>query len=147
MRFLLPLQAMRRLIVQIWLFAALLCGLSNSPLWVRAQGVVSRGHQQEECVQRYDGLTGSLMEERQQPLGESLVKSQQSHRVNSSRPARLLPTHGGKSGRGLGQSVQNNFSDQIKYFYLCRCLNIFKARMGVTSPRFYYVIALRRILC
>ena len=147
MRFLLPLQAMRRWIVQIWLIAALLCGLSNSPLWVRAQDVVSRDHHQEECVQRYDGLTGSLMEERQQPLGESLVKSQQSQRVNSSRPARLLPTHGGKSGRGLGLGIQNNSSNQFKYFHLCRCLDIFKARTGVASPRFYYVIALRRILC
>ena len=138
---------MRRWIVQIWLIAALLCGFSNSPFWVRAQGVVSRGHQQEECVQRYDGLTGSLMEERQQPLGESLVKSQQSQRVNSSRPARLLPTHGGKPGRGLAQGIHNNSSNLFKYLFLCRGLDIYKARTGVASPRFYYVIALRRILC
>jgi len=138
---------MKRWLLRIWLVAALLCGFSDSLSWVRAQGSVSHSEGREECFQRHDGLVRSLMEERQRPLGEVLLKSNQTQRVNASRPARLLPTHGGKPGRSLFGYHTNHSFNPSKYDLLFLRQKTIRLWAGIVSPRFYYVIALRRILC
>ena len=133
--------------LRIWLVAALLCGFSDSLSWVRAQGNVSHSGEREECFQRHDGLVRSLMEERQRPLGEVLLKSNQTQRINSSRPVRLLPTHGGKPGRNFIGCHTNHSFNLSKYALLFLRQSAIRLWAGIASPRFYYVIALRRILC
>ena len=139
--------SVKRWLLRIWLVAALFCGFSDSLSWVRAQGSVSHSEGREECFQRHDGLVRSLMEERQRPLGEVLLKSNQTQRVNASRPARLLPTHGGKPGRSLFGYHANHSFNPSKYALLYLRQNTIRLWAGIASPRFYYVIALRRILC
>lgn len=138
---------MKRWGLRIWFLAVLICSFSCSLSWVRAEGLVLQGDEHKEYIKQHDGLVNLLTEKRQQPFGEALIKSESPQNVNASRSTRLLPTHGGKPGKSIGNGSHSNSSNTLKRFHLCKFVGTSQTRMGVASPRSYYVIALRRILC
>jgi len=139
--------AMKKMFLRLWLIVVLLCGLADSLSWISAQDVVRLPSHQDACIEQHNGLVSSWMEERQRPFGQALVKSQSSQRIGSSRSSRVLPTYGGKPGRSMGHGASSYSSNCFNGVFLCRNTRIQSARAGVSLPRFYYVIALRRLLC
>ncbi|MBO4801399.1 MAG: hypothetical protein J5545_05975 [Bacteroidaceae bacterium] len=99
-------------------------------------------------VSRYDGWHHLMNVGRERPFGTLLNTPSSFHRLGSSRPARLLPTHGGKPGHSAGRWAKN-FSFHPSFFLPLRStINAQSlSRTVASSPRHYYVIALRRLLC
>ena len=77
----------------------------------------------------------------------ALRPSSPSHRVASHRSVRLLPTHGGKPSKHFGRWAKDQSSHLPKCFVQLSCIGHHQVCMAVSSPRGYYVIALRRLLC
>ena len=137
----------KRFLLRLWLIAALLCGGADSFGWVRAQKHAVDKHQKDEQITQNDGQVKNVMEEPEAPYSSPLMKSQNQHRVGSSRPARVLPTHGGKPSRSLDQCNNHYSYNSLNYIHLALTELSVHGAEGVASPRLYYVIALRRILC
>lgn len=128
------------------LIAALLCGLLGSKMGVREEGFVGN-EQKSEQIKQFDGWLRGMAEEPQSPVGSLLRTNSSSNRVISSRPSRLLPTHGGRTGQHHGRGLADGYCPlQIS---LRRGFSISSLALGrvSSSPRLYYVIALRRLLC
>ena len=138
---------MKRYLLRIGLVVTLLCGLSDSLEWVSNQEGVANKHQQEEQITQDDGYVKNLIAERQRPFNSTLVKSQNQQRVGSSRPSRIIPTYGGKSGKNLAHWANQQLDNTLNIIYLPLQLTKICSGHGIASPRLYYVIALRRILC
>jgi len=132
---------------RLWLAVLLLCGLPVTDFGAQRQ-VGARGESiNEECVTRYDGLHRYLMQERQTPLAATVITAKNGERIGSSRPVRLSPTHGGKPSRTLWRWVSHkSFHLSNLHALLLRRIDYGRG-VSAASPRFYYVIALRRILC
>lgn len=98
-------------------------------------------------VSRYDNLINSLAEERNQPLSVVFDTDEGAQRYSSNRNPRLIPTHGFGPNNGSGHfSGKHQYSlKNIKFLHLCRKICV--RQTGGASPRHYYIIALRRILC
>ena len=139
---------MYRYLLRLWLIAALMCGGANSFGWVGAQERASDSKKQkEEQVSAYDGLVKGAMEEPEGQYSSPQLRSQPQQRVGSSRSLRVMPTHGGKPGRNLG-GWNNHYSyNPQNFIHLALSELSAQGAEGVASPRLYYVIALRRILC
>ena len=138
---------MKRYLLRIGLVVTLLCGLSDSLEWVSNQEGVTNKHQQEEQITQDDGYVKNLIAERQRPFNITLVKSQNQQRVGSSRASRIIPTYGGKSGKNLAHWANQQLDNTLNIIYLPLQLIKTCSGLGIASPRLYYVIALRRILC
>ena len=138
---------MNKYLLRLWLIAALLCGGADSFGWVRTQKYAVDKHQKDEQITTNDGLVKGVMEEPEGQYSSPLLRSQPQQRVGSSRSSRVIPTHGGKPGRNIG--TWNNHYSYSPFNYIHLALSEFETRgaEGVASPRLYYVIALRRILC
>lgn len=108
---------------------------------------IGRQPQNNAQVSRYDNLINSLAEERNQPLSVVFDTDEGAQRYSSNRNLRLIPTHGFGPNNGSGHfSGKHQYSlKNIKFLHLCRknCVR----QTGGASPRHYYIIALRRILC
>ena len=138
---------MNRYLIRFFLIATLLCGFLGSANGVMAHGAVCSGEKDEEQVGQYDGWVKQVAEEPQSPVEASLRSIPSSHRVASSRPVRLLPTHGGRPGHHFGQWTADGLLKPCKYFALQLRSNIVRQCAVVGLSRLYYVIALRRLLC
>ena len=140
---------MKRHLVQILFVATLLCALFGPCLTgAKGQGFVHRSEQHQSCIDRYDGLLHVAGECRQRTQGSSLFQSSRtSQRVSSSRTVRTMPTHGYGPDRSIGRLPEDHLSNLQKYACLCLLRATPTVRPGSSSPRSYYVIALRRILC
>ena len=89
----------------------------------------------DDGTKRTDGIAGS---------SDSRIFS----RVGANRPSRVLPTHGGgKPGRGALAVLNHNSCHFIKYACLFLHRGLAWAAPEGGSPRYYFVIALRRFLC
>lgn len=132
--------------MRLSLIAALLCGVLGSVAGVRAQHAVAYGQIGEEQIKAEDGRLKQMAEEPQSPAGTSFRTVPSTHRVASSRPVRLLPTHGGRTGQNQGRWAADGFSLH-KYLPGWQCFGIAGQHRAAPSPRLYYVIALRRLLC
>jgi len=137
---------MKKILFRLWAVIALLVATTAPSERVSAQAFASHG-QQEESVQQRDVLGTSQADERQRPYGEALVKTLPLQRVGSSRTPRLFPTQGGKSGRSFGSGEQHHSFNHLFPVFRCLGLRLYKSCGGAALPRYYYVIALRRILC
>lgn len=133
--------------IRVWLTVMLLCCLSSTGFGALAQAEVRGEYSKKECVTRRDGLQSHMMQERQMPLAGAVITAKTGQRVGSSRPVRLHPTNGGKPGRMLGRWTADESYQLSKYFALLLHRMDCGLRIGAASPRYYYVIALRRILC
>ena len=147
----LPLQLLTEKIVNRSLLrfiyvAALLCGCLGSTAGVKVQRVVNERPAHEEQVRRDDGWTHNMAEEPQSVQGFTLRPST-SHRVNSTRPTRLLQTYGGKPGLQHGRNIHHESFHFLKYTGLCSYRNHVCLRKSAASQRHYYVLMLRRLLC
>lgn len=100
----------------------------------------------EQQIKRHDGWLHNVAEDPQSVQGFTLRPST-SHRFGSSRPTRLLHTHGGKSPHRTGQQIAQESFHLLKHAPLHTRLNCVWLRTSAASQRFYYVIALRRLLC
>lgn len=134
----------KRSLAHIAYIALLLCALLMPTESVRAGGVVTGKQRGELCIDRYDGHLRLLTEERQRP---SVQNGRPQQRIGSSRPTRLVPSHGPKPGRSVGRWTDTPSSYLLKYDFLRLVPGRLSVWLGVASPRSYYVIALRRILC
>lgn len=132
--------------LRILLVIALMCNILGSGKRIKADIVYDRVGNDEQ-VQRYDGFLNHAAEEPQAPVGAALRSVPSSHRVGSSRPTRLLPTHGGKPTYHFGRWAKNEWSNLSNAFFLFSYKNVCSSRAMAASQRLYYVIALRRLLC
>ena len=132
---------------RVWLIGLLLCFLPVTDFGIQIQAEVCGETIKKECVTRHDGLQQHLMQERQMPLAGAVITAKTGQRIGSSRPVRLYPTNGGKPGRMLGRWTADESYQLSKYFALLLHHMDSGLRVGAASPRYYYVIALRRILC
>lgn len=108
---------------------------------------IGRQPQNNAQVSRYDNLINNIAEERNQPLSVVFDSDEGAQRYSSNRNPRLIPMHGFGPNNGSGHfSGKHQYSlKNIKFLHLCRknCVR----QTGGASPRHYYIIALRRILC
>lgn len=137
---------MKIFLFRLWTVIVLFVATAAPSERVSAQAFASHG-QQEESVRQRDLLGTSQAEEKQRPYGEALVKTLPFQRIGSSRPSRLFPTHGGKSGRSLGHGTPHHSFNHLILVYRHLGSRLSKSCGGAALPRYYYVIALRRILC
>ena len=139
---------MKKHLFRILLTVALLCGPLGSGTRVRAFAVTRNDQQKsEEQMKQNDRRQRFADEVPLCPMGAALRSMPSSHRVASSRSARLLPTFGGKPGQQNGHGAANGLSNLLKHVFLQLCRDARRPRIDAASPRLYYVIALRRILC
>ena len=139
---------MNRFLIRLFLVAALLCDFLGSGTGARAQGFVSKDEQKsEEQIKQHDGYLKPVAEEPQSPVEVVFRSAPSSSRVASNRPTRLLPTHGGKPGKHHGRWTTNEICKPFNCVLLQLCRGLYHLRTVAAPPRYYYVIALRRLLC
>jgi len=138
---------MRSVILHIWFVVLMLCNFLGSNIEVKAQAMMPDNADRKEQVCRHSDLLHNMAEEPRNPVGSSLTSSVPTHRVASHRTVRLLPTHGSKPSTKSGRWATVSLSNLQKYVPVCQYLRLVVPGMGFASPRHYYVIALRRILC
>lgn len=139
---------MSRILIRLFLVAVLLCDFLGFTDGVKAQGIVSKDEQKsEEQIKQHDGYLKAVAEEPQSPVEVVFRSAPSSSRVASNRPTRLLPTHGGKPGKHHGRWTTNEICKPFNCVLLQLCRGIYHLRTVAAPPRYYYVIALRRLLC
>ena len=136
---------MKKYLLRIGLATSLLFGFLLGSA-VKAQGAVASCQQDEQQVKSHNGWIHHLAEEPESVPIPALRPSTPSHRVASHRSVRLQPTHGGKPSQHSGRWAKDPLSHLIKYI-LHPCIGHHRLCMVASSPRRYYVIALRRLLC
>jgi hypothetical protein len=138
----------RKFLLRLFLVTTLLCGFLSSRIGDKMQGLSACDEQKsEEQIRQSDGWLRQVAEEPQNVADPVLRTVPLSHRVVSSRLTRLLPTHGGKPTNHSGRwSKGNSFNLRLSPFQLS-CRHHCWRRSTGSSPRLYYVIALRRLLC
>lgn len=138
---------MNKLLRHLIVIIALLCGLLGSGIRVKVQEVATNqvvGEVRSMRPDRQDRLWG---EEPQSPLSDSMRKPPSSHRIVSTRTSRLLPTQGGKSGHSSDRWANGHSSNLLNHLPSLLCQSPLWLGIVAPSPRLYYVIALRRLLC
>lgn len=137
---------MKNHLSRFYVIVVVFCSVSVSFEGARAENIPDANHQQGDNIKTCDGWDRGWMEERQQPIDGSITESSQPSRVGTLRSSRVLPTNGGNTGRN--NSLNSNFQFNLfKFASLLLCYEKSCLRLEVVSPRLYYVIALRRILC
>ncbi len=136
---------MKRYLIPLSLVAALVCGFLLG-FTAKTQDALTGRQQDEQQVKRHDGWIRHVAEE-PETAPFSLLRPTTSHRVASSRSVRLLPTHGGKSSQHSGRWTKGQSSYLPKFSLQLPCSIHHRLCMVAASPRRYYVIALRRLLC
>ena len=138
---------MNRFLTRLFLVAMLLCGFFGSKIGVKEQSIVGNAQKSEEQIKQNNGWLRQVAEEPQSPVESALRTAPSSHRVASSRPTRLLPTHGGRPGHHHARWSTNGLFNLYKYQSCLQCYSSVSLHRISSSPRLYYVIALRRLLC
>ena len=137
---------MKKYLLRISFIASLVCGFLLGST-VKAQGAVAERQHDKQQIKQYDGWIHQLAEEPETAPVSALRPLSPSHRVASHRSVRLLPTHGGKPSHNSGRWGKGQLSNLPKCFVQLSCIGHHQPSMAVSSPRGYYVIALRRLLC
>lgn len=136
----------KRFVMRILVVATLLCGFLGSRMGVRAEGFVGNEQKNEEQIKQFDGWLRQIAEEPQSPVEAALRTAPSSTRLASSRPTRLLPTHSGRTNHhGRWVADRCGFLQTLPREGITKSLHA--SGRAFSSPRLYYVIALRRLLC
>lgn len=140
--------AVNRFLLRLWFAIAFLCVLPETIPGLGGESAIGNPEPaKEESICQNFRLNHHLELQGQLPPAGVIVSAKNSHRIGSSRSVRLMPSHGGKPGRSLGHCS----SGYSSYLSNLSCLLLHKAfsrlQMWAASPRYYYVIALRRLLC
>lgn len=131
----------------LWLMTLLFCSLRFTNFSVQTNVYGCGETAKKECVTTHDGLNSFMMQKRQMLPAGAVFSDKTGERLGSSRLVRLISTNGSKPGRTLGRwTSSNSFHLSNLYALLLRRSEI-GLQAWAASPRFYYVIALRRILC
>lgn len=139
---------MNRFLIRLFLVATLLCDFLGSILDTKAQGTTTKdGQKSEEQIKQHDGYLKHVAEEPQSPVEVAFRSASSSHRVASSRPTRLLPTHGGKPSKHHGRWAKDDVCKPFNCPIRQRCYSVDRLCTVAAPSRLYYVIALRRLLC
>ena len=128
-------------------FCLLLSLLGIIPHLSFGMGVSNDVHHKKDSgtiVEQADNSYRHFAEERQRRPFQSAIGSRGAQRISNSRPAKYHPTHNGKQSRATGGNVK---SYSLRLIYLSFRQNLSYLNAIFVSPRLYYVIALRHILC
>lgn len=137
---------MNKVLIRFFFFAALLCSFLGSKVGVGGQSILNNGTDGEEQVSQSYGWLKQVAEEPQSPVTTALRTSSSPNRIISSRSFRLLPTHGGRPDHHGRWTINGYCPLHISprgYF----SKSSYALGRVSSSPRLYYVIALRRLLC
>lgn len=130
----------------LWIVITMFLGLSNTSTSVWQETVATNEIEEESVVKSCDEDHGILFDGEQLPYN-ILSTAPVAQRLSSSRPTRPHSLGGGKSGRFANYWEATDsccFLYFLCLFFLCACRFV---QRRIASPRFYYVITLRRILC
>jgi len=87
----------------------------------------------------------NIIDDLSQIPDEAILDSEVPLQVFDSEPERIQTSNGGKTDKHFASG--GNISTRQKLFSRIVCRNAARLRADAASPRFFYVIALRRILC
>ena len=135
---------MKGLLLRFCFLLTLLGLLPNLSFGVGVSEHVRHQKDSGTIVEQSDDPYRHFAEERQRRPFESFISNRGAQRVSSLRPTKYHPTHGGKQSRIAG-SYAKSYSLQLIYQSFRQNLSNLNAIF--VSPRQYYVIALRHILC
>lgn len=138
---------MTKFLNRFFIISALLCGLLGFGIGVKAQVIAHDEQKNEEQIQEADGFLRQVAEEPQSPVEAAFRSAPSSHRVASSRSSRVQTTHGGRTNHTHGRVLADVLSYLHKYLPLGDVSSKSSSAQAFASPRLYYVIALRRLLC
>lgn len=135
------------LIIHLWLSIASLVGLSNVPCLFREAYATDKSDEVSCVVNSYEEQHSSILIDAEEAPSGILLNAKKTQRLGHSRPARSHSFGGGKSNR-----FSTHWTTHYSYCFIYLpylsfhnpCLEVQKRS---ASPRFYFVIALRRILC
>ena len=102
-------------------------------------------HPAGQVIDASHGLSHAL-DGRQAPLAAPFLTSQSTPRFGSTRPLKVLVTHGTKSHRGPGQRTRTEYANPQRHIFLRWQRWHVLPLLGTSPPCHYYVFALRRIL-
>ena len=106
-----------------------------------------KAKQDKQYILFHDDAFDNILKEQQAPLTSAVRSNNNSHRVNPSRTIRLLPTNGNNTNRNNGRCSNCSLYNLPLYATHLLCHAAQGMLAGVASPRYYYVITLRRLLC
>lgn len=139
---------MKKFLRHLLLVVTVLCTFLGSETGIRAQEFISPdGQESEKQIRQNSDYLLPVDDGPQLPVGVAFYSPPSSHRIASSRPTRLLPTHGGKSGKYNGRWISDDLCKLSKSFSFQWSCHLNRLNTIVAPPRHYYVIALRRLLC
>ena len=138
---------MNSYLTRLILVLCMLCLHLGSTIGVGAYSMAAHRHDDEAQISRYGRLSKPSDEEQPHPFDAALRLPSSPYRLVSSRPVRLLPTFGGRTNHHSGRWNNGHSFNSLNYFTLLlrRCHQ--RLGTGAASPRLYYVITLRRLLC
>ena len=113
---------MNCMILRLWLVIALLCGLSDSAVGdcIRLDALSKQCCLEQAkkakggSIESNDGVRRFETEQQQWPMASSVVRVPHAQSVSGSRPTRVSPTSGGKSGRFFSRWMGNDSSNLSK---------------------------------
>jgi hypothetical protein len=135
-----------RFLIRLFLIVTLLCDFLGSEAGVRSKVLTHEKATDEEQIKQNDGYLKPLAEEPQSPVEIAFRSVPSSHRIATSRPTRLLPTHSG-TNKYHGRWATDNIYKPFKIAIPQLCSSLDGLCIVAAPPRLYYVIALRRLLC
>lgn len=138
---------MHLLMIRLCLVVAILFGLQDAQLSVGSVCHITDRLTKDCVVDSYDELDYGIQKDGLQLPSGYLLNDEDSQRLENSRSGRTYSSGGGKPGR-----LSNHWEAHcISCFIYLPCLFFLRASLWVrrrgASPRYYFVIALRRILC
>lgn len=138
---------MKVLLFRICFLLIMLGGFSGSVYEVRANDSFHGTGKNELRFEAADNDFARIITKRSRNNSLASFTRTEGHRVACSRSVKLIPTHEGKPGSSLGIWSSGNSYQHSKFNV--QLLNRQNSGQRVTgaSPRLYYVIALRRLLC
>lgn len=136
------------LIIHLWLSIASLLGVSDAP-WLFSDETLATGKSDEvNCVvNSYEEQNSNILTDGAQLPSGILLSAKDSQQFGNSRPTRSHSFGGGKSNRFSTHWTTHQpycFSYLPYLSFRSICLEV---QRRSASPRLYFVIALRRILC
>lgn len=132
--------AMSKSSMRILMFV-LLVGLNFNPIAAHNVSLEDNGATR---IVSYEDLHSTINDCSQIPT-DAILSSETTPQVFGFEPIRLQPTHGGRTDRHF--ATNSDIGSLQKKHCPIFCRNAARLRSDAASPRFFYVIALRRILC
>lgn len=138
---------MKKRLLSFWIVLAIVCIVSVTNESVRAQSMLVKDAQHEVNVEAYNKRDRGCNETKQRTAENTFIESNHTQRIVSSRNPRLSSNNGGSSGKEFYLQKSNHKYNLLNIASLLLCYDRSGSHIEAMSPRLYYVIALRRIIC